>query len=85
MFAPDPALAFRLVKVNVRCLTEAPTWSPTPSPTGFPTDRPTRSPTDDPTDQKQKRVAYYNYVAEAPGPTVSIVQDLDDGQAGFTA
>ena len=33
--------------------------------------------------QRKKRVAYYNYVATSPGPTISVVQDLDDGQAGF--
>ena len=42
-----------------------------------------RASTDEPADQKQKRINYYNYVAEGAGPTVSIVQDLDDGQAGF--
>jgi len=31
------------------------------------------------------RFGYYDYVAEAAGPTISIVQDLDDGQAGFGA
>ncbi len=29
------------------------------------------------------RFGYYDYVADASGPTISIVQDLDDGQAGF--
>ena len=38
---------------------------------------------DDPDIQRKKRVAYYNYVATSPGPTISVVQDLDDGQAGF--
>jgi len=42
-----------------------------------------RASTDEPADQKQKRIDYYNYVAEGVGPTVSVVQDLDDGQAGF--
>ena len=38
---------------------------------------------DSPDIQRKKRVAYYNYVATSPGPTISVVQDLDDGQAGF--
>lgn len=38
---------------------------------------------DGPDIQLKKRVAYYNYVATSPGPTISVVQDLDDGQAGF--
>ncbi|HHZ67766.1 MAG TPA: RraA family protein [Alphaproteobacteria bacterium] len=38
---------------------------------------------DGPDIQRKKRVAYYNYVATSPGPTISVVQDLDDGQAGF--
>ena len=38
---------------------------------------------DDPDIQRKKRFAYYNYVATSPGPTISVVQDLDDGQAGF--
>ena len=38
---------------------------------------------DGPDVQREKRVTYYNYVASSPGPTVSVVQDLDDGQAGF--
>ena len=38
---------------------------------------------DDPDIQRKKRFAYYKYVATSPGPTISVVQDLDDGQAGF--
>ncbi len=38
---------------------------------------------DDPDIQRKKRFAYYNYVATSSGPTISVVQDLDDGQAGF--
>ena len=38
---------------------------------------------DDPDIQRKKRFSYYKYVATSPGPTISVVQDLDDGQAGF--
>ncbi len=30
-----------------------------------------------------QRMAYHAYVHEAPGPTVSVVQDLDGGRAGY--
>ncbi len=42
-----------------------------------------RASTDEPEVQREKRIGYYNYVESSPGPTISIVQDLDDGQAGF--
>ena len=42
-----------------------------------------RPSSDGPDVQREKRASYYNYVATAPGPTVSVVQDLDDEQAGF--
>ena len=42
-----------------------------------------RASTDEPEIQREKRIGYYNYVESSPGPTISIVQDLDDGQAGF--
>jgi len=32
---------------------------------------------------REQRLAYYEYVASPPGPTMSIVQDLDDGRPGF--
>ena len=32
---------------------------------------------------RDKRFGYLDYLAAEPGPTVSIVQDLDDGEAGF--
>ncbi len=35
--------------------------------------------------QRDRRFAYLDYVADAPGPTISVVQDLDDGQTGFGA
>ncbi len=34
---------------------------------------------------RKTRFGYYDYVAAATGPTISMVQDLDDGQAGFGA
>ena len=42
-----------------------------------------RASTDEPEVQREKRIGYYNYVESSPGPTISVVQDLDDGQAGF--
>ena len=42
-----------------------------------------RASTDEPEVQREKRIGYYNYVESSLGPTISIVQDLDDGQAGF--
>ena len=44
--------------------------------------RPTATPA---ADQLSRRFAYLEYVADAPGPTISVVQDLDDAQAGFGA
>lgn len=35
--------------------------------------------------QRDLRFGYLDYVADAPGPTISIVQDLDDAQVGFGA
>ena len=32
---------------------------------------------------RDKRFGYLDYLAAGPGPTVSVVQDLDDGEAGF--
>ena len=37
----------------------------------------------DPVALRDQRFGYLDYLAEAAGPTISIVQDLDDGQAGF--
>ena len=34
-------------------------------------------------EMRETRFGYYDYLAEADGPTIAIVQDLDDGQAGF--
>lgn len=45
--------------------------------------RSTRPSALDPEAMRKTRFGYYDYVADAAGPTVSIVQDLDDGQAGF--
>jgi regulator of RNase E activity RraA len=45
--------------------------------------RSTRPSALDPVALREHRFGYYDYVAEANGPTISIVQDLDDGQAGF--
>lgn len=35
--------------------------------------------------QAALRFGYLDYLSEGPGPTVSVVQDLDDAQAGFGA
>ncbi len=32
---------------------------------------------------RKQRFDYFDYVASKPGPTISIVQDLDDGRPGF--
>ena len=32
---------------------------------------------------REARFGYLDYLAEAAGPTISMVQDIDDGQAGF--
>lgn len=32
---------------------------------------------------REKRFGYLDYLAAGPGPTISVVQDLDDGEAGF--
>ena len=37
----------------------------------------------DPAALRDHRFGYLDYLAAAAGPTISIVQDLDDGQAGF--
>jgi regulator of RNase E activity RraA len=34
-------------------------------------------------EMRQQRFDYYRFVYETPGPTVSVVQDLDGGRAGF--
>jgi regulator of RNase E activity RraA len=34
---------------------------------------------------RAQRVAYYEYVAREPAPTVSVIQDLDGSEAGFGA
>ncbi|MDP6352458.1 MAG: RraA family protein [Alphaproteobacteria bacterium] len=44
--------------------------------------RPTATPA---ADQVARRFAYLEYVADGAGPTISVVQDLDDAQAGFGA
>ena len=35
--------------------------------------------------QRDLRFSYLDYVADAPGPTISVAQDLDDARAGFGA
>ncbi len=32
---------------------------------------------------RETRFGYLDYLASGPGPTISVVQDLDDGEAGF--
>lgn len=44
--------------------------------------RPTRQ---EPQAQLDLRFGYYEYVEQGPRPSISVVQDLDDGQAGFGA
>jgi len=39
--------------------------------------------TRDKSGMRQQRIDYYRYVYETPGPTISVVQDLDGGRAGF--
>lgn len=34
---------------------------------------------------REQRVGYYEYVASGPGPTVSVIQDLDGADVGFGA
>jgi regulator of RNase E activity RraA len=45
--------------------------------------RSTRPSALDAEEMRETRFGYYDYLAEADGPTIAIVQDLDDGQAGF--
>ena len=42
-----------------------------------------RPPSAAPEAVREKRFRYLDYLAAAPGPTVAVVQDLDDGEAGF--
>src|SRR5690242_12305014 len=34
---------------------------------------------------REKRLAYYDYVAAGPGPGISVIQDLDGPEAGYGA
>jgi regulator of RNase E activity RraA len=36
-------------------------------------------------DARKQRVAYYEYVASKPGPTITVIQDLDGADVGFGA
>ena len=36
-------------------------------------------------EMKQQRMAYYEYVAEGPGPTISVIQDMDGSRRGYGA
>ena len=38
-----------------------------------------------PAEMREKRVGYYEYVASEPGPTVTVIQDLDGQNKGFGA
>ena len=40
---------------------------------------------DDAETAKAKRLAYYTHIAEGPGPTVTVIQDLDGGRIGYGA